>query len=76
MGASEPAGLTAVVTSGASGIGPATVRLLAARGARLLCLSLKSDDAPAPLVRAPAGRLEHTSAPDLLHETVRRRNQR
>lgn len=44
MSASEFAGLTAVVTCGASGIGPAMARLLAARRARVACLGLKPDD--------------------------------
>ncbi|MFF5288528.1 SDR family NAD(P)-dependent oxidoreductase [Paractinoplanes globisporus] len=37
---SELAGLTAIVTGGASGIGLATATLLAARGARVACLDL------------------------------------
>jgi NAD(P)-dependent dehydrogenase (short-subunit alcohol dehydrogenase family) len=45
----EFAGLTALVTGGASGIGLATARLLAARGARVACLDL-SPDVPEPLV--------------------------
>jgi len=53
MGASEYAGLTAVLTSGASGIGLATARLLAARGARVACLDLRPDDVPAPLAGIP-----------------------
>ncbi|SOD84083.1 short chain dehydrogenase [Streptomyces sp. Ag109_G2-15] len=36
MGASEYAGLTALVTGGASGIGLATARPIAARGARVV----------------------------------------
>jgi NAD(P)-dependent dehydrogenase (short-subunit alcohol dehydrogenase family) len=40
---SEFTGLTAIVTGGASGIGLATARLLAARGARVACLDLDPD---------------------------------
>ncbi|MGC9670757.1 SDR family NAD(P)-dependent oxidoreductase [Planosporangium sp. 12N6] len=43
-------GLVAIVTGGASGIGLATARLLASRGARVACLDLKPDDVPDPLV--------------------------
>jgi 2-keto-3-deoxy-L-fuconate dehydrogenase len=51
---SELAGLRALVTGGASGIGLATARLLAARGARVVCL----DVAPG----APEAALEHVRA--------------
>lgn len=44
------AGLAAVVTGGASGIGLATAALLAARGARVACLDIKPDGLPAPLL--------------------------
>jgi 2-keto-3-deoxy-L-fuconate dehydrogenase len=44
------AGLRAVVTGGASGIGLATARLLAARGARVACLDLAPDGLPEPLL--------------------------
>jgi len=43
----ELAGLVAVVTGGGSGIGAATARLLAARGARVAVLDLVPDGAPA-----------------------------
>ncbi|WP_086724864.1 SDR family NAD(P)-dependent oxidoreductase, partial [Streptomyces sp. NRRL B-24085] len=49
MSGSELTGLAAVVTGGASGIGLATARLLADRGARVACLDLKPD-VPEPLV--------------------------
>ncbi|WP_179118118.1 SDR family NAD(P)-dependent oxidoreductase [Saccharothrix sp. ALI-22-I] len=50
MSAPELAGLTAVVTGGASGIGLATALLLASRGARVACLDLAPDGLPDPLV--------------------------
>jgi 2-keto-3-deoxy-L-fuconate dehydrogenase len=43
-------GMRAIVTGGASGIGLATARLLAARGARVACLDLKPEGLPAPLL--------------------------
>lgn len=49
----ELAGLAAIVTGGASGIGLATARLLAARGARVACLDLKPDALPEPLIGVP-----------------------
>jgi 2-keto-3-deoxy-L-fuconate dehydrogenase len=42
-------GLRAIVTGGASGIGLATARLLASRGAQVACLDLRIDGLPAPL---------------------------
>jgi NAD(P)-dependent dehydrogenase (short-subunit alcohol dehydrogenase family) len=50
--AGEFADLVAVVTGGASGIGAATARVLAARGAAVACLDLvvEPDAVPAPLV--------------------------
>jgi len=44
------AGLRAIVTGGASGIGLATARLLASSGAQVACLDLRVDDLPPPLV--------------------------
>ncbi|MFC0532677.1 SDR family NAD(P)-dependent oxidoreductase [Phytohabitans kaempferiae] len=43
-------GLRALVTGGASGIGLATARLLAARGARVACLDLEPGGLPEPLL--------------------------
>lgn len=48
--AGEFAGLGAIVTGGASGIGLATARLLARRGATVACLDLHPDDLPEPLI--------------------------
>lgn len=47
---SEFAGMSALVTGGASGIGLATARLLAARGARVACLDLDTSNLPEPLL--------------------------
>jgi NAD(P)-dependent dehydrogenase (short-subunit alcohol dehydrogenase family) len=43
-------GLAAIVTGGASGIGLATARFLAGRGARVACLDLTPDDLSEPLL--------------------------
>jgi 2-keto-3-deoxy-L-fuconate dehydrogenase len=43
-------GLAALVTGGASGIGLATARFLAERGARVACLDLNIDGLPEPLI--------------------------
>jgi 2-keto-3-deoxy-L-fuconate dehydrogenase len=50
----EFAGLAALVTGGASGIGLATARLLAGRGARVACLDLKADGLPSGLLGVAA----------------------
>jgi NAD(P)-dependent dehydrogenase (short-subunit alcohol dehydrogenase family) len=46
-------GLSALVTGGASGIGLATAKLLAARGARVGCLDRDPDGLAAPLTAVP-----------------------
>ncbi|WP_225848916.1 SDR family NAD(P)-dependent oxidoreductase [Streptomyces sp. HPF1205] len=50
MSTPELAGLKAVVTGGASGIGLATAGLLAERGASVACLDLAPEQVPAPLL--------------------------
>jgi 2-keto-3-deoxy-L-fuconate dehydrogenase len=50
----EFAGLRALVTGGASGIGLATARLLAARGALVVCLDVAAEPPAAPLVQVRA----------------------
>ncbi|MCM2580038.1 SDR family NAD(P)-dependent oxidoreductase [Streptomyces meridianus] len=47
---SDFAGIRALVTGGASGIGLATARMLASRGARVACLDLRPDGAGPPLL--------------------------
>ncbi|MEV6209487.1 SDR family oxidoreductase [Kitasatospora sp. NPDC051914] len=54
MGEPDFAGLAAVVTGGASGIGLAAAGLLAARGARVACLDVRPEGVPSTLVRAYA----------------------
>ena len=54
MSDSELAGLRAVVTGGASGIGLATARLLAARGAAVVCLDVAAGAPEAPLEQVRA----------------------
>lgn len=49
-GTGDFAGLVAVVTGGAAGIGLATARLLAARGAGVACLDRTVEGIPAPLL--------------------------
>jgi 2-keto-3-deoxy-L-fuconate dehydrogenase len=51
---SELAGLRALVTGGASGIGLATARLLAARGARVACLDVAAATPEPPLEQVRA----------------------
>ena len=70
-GAPELAGLTAVVTGGASGIGLATARLLAARGARVACLDLVPDDVPEPLLGLRADVTDDASVRAAVAEAVR-----
>ncbi|MFE2756686.1 SDR family NAD(P)-dependent oxidoreductase [Actinosynnema sp. NPDC059335] len=72
MSTAEFAGLTAVVTGGASGIGLATARLLAARGARVACLDLAPEGVPEPLVGLRADVTDDDSVRAAVEEVVRR----
>jgi NAD(P)-dependent dehydrogenase (short-subunit alcohol dehydrogenase family) len=54
-------GLAALVTGGASGIGLATARHLAARGARVACLDLSADGLPEPLLGVAGDVTDDTS---------------
>ena len=71
MSALEFAGLTALVTGGASGIGLATARLLAVRGARVACLDLKPEDVPEPLIGIRADVADDASVRAAVEETAR-----
>ncbi|MFF7137268.1 SDR family NAD(P)-dependent oxidoreductase [Streptomyces sp. NPDC008196] len=71
MSGSELTGLTAVVTGGASGIGLATARLLAERGARVACLDLKPDDVPEPLLGIRADVTDDSEVRSAVDEAAR-----
>ncbi len=72
MSTNEFAGLTALVTGGASGIGLATAQLLAARGARVACLDLKPDGVPEPLIGIQADVSDDTGVRTAVGEAARR----
>ncbi|MFJ6118801.1 SDR family NAD(P)-dependent oxidoreductase [Streptomyces sp. NPDC092129] len=71
MSALEFAGLTALVTGSASGIGLATARLLAVRGARVACLDLKPEDVPEPLIGIRADVADDASVRAAVEEAAR-----
>jgi len=71
MSAPEFAGLTALVTGGASGIGLATARLLALRGARVACLDLTPEDVPEPLIGIRADVTDDTGVQAAVEEAAR-----
>ncbi|MEW2624578.1 SDR family oxidoreductase [Streptomyces sp. NPDC048106] len=71
MSTPEFAGLTALVTGGASGIGLATARLLAARGARVACLDLTPGNVPEPLVGIRADVADDAEVRAAVEEAVR-----
>lgn len=68
----EFAGLVAVVTGGASGIGLATARFLAARGARVACLDLDYAGVAAPLLGVPADVTDDASVRAAVDQVVAR----
>ena len=72
MSDAEFAGLGALVTGGASGIGLATARLLAARGARVVCLDLTPATLEAPLELVPADLGDDTAVRAAVREAAQR----
>ncbi|MDX2648140.1 SDR family oxidoreductase [Streptomyces sp. PA03-1a] len=71
MSPPEFAGLKALVTGGVSGIGPATARLPAVRGARVACLDLIPDDVPEPLIGIRADVADGASVRAAVDEVAR-----
>ncbi|MDT4989111.1 MAG: hypothetical protein QOI74_3205 [Micromonosporaceae bacterium] len=70
--AGEFADLVAIVTGGASGIGLATARLLASRGARVACLDRRPADLPAPLTAIACDVTDDASVRAAVDEVVTR----
>ncbi|WP_217140135.1 SDR family NAD(P)-dependent oxidoreductase [Streptomyces sp. AC627_RSS907] len=70
MSTLELQGLRALVTGGASGIGAATARLLAARGARVAVLDLDTTGLPAPLRGVRADLTDDASVRAAVADTV------
>lgn len=71
MSAPEFTGPTALVTCGASGIGLATARLLALRGARTACLDPTPADVPEPLTGIRADVADDTGVRAAVEEAAR-----
>ncbi|MEJ8281718.1 SDR family NAD(P)-dependent oxidoreductase [Pseudonocardia spirodelae] len=69
-GADDLAGLTAVVTGGASGIGAATAALFVARGARVAVLDLDPGEVPGPLLGVRADVTDDDSVTAAVDEVV------
>jgi 2-keto-3-deoxy-L-fuconate dehydrogenase len=65
-------GLAALVSGGASGIGLATARLLAARGARVAVLDLEIEDVPEPLHAVRADVTDEEQVASAVAEAVAR----
>ncbi|MDT0610395.1 SDR family NAD(P)-dependent oxidoreductase [Streptomyces lancefieldiae] len=70
MSTPELQGLRALVTGGASGIGAATARLLAARGAQVAVLDLDTTSLPAPLRGVNADLTDDASVRDAVADTA------
>lgn len=70
--APECAGPRTVVTGGASGIGLATARLLAARGTQVARLAPAPDDVPEPLTGTRADVTDDSSVRSAVDEAARR----
>jgi NAD(P)-dependent dehydrogenase (short-subunit alcohol dehydrogenase family) len=68
--ADDFAGLTTVITGGASGIGAAAAALFAARGARVAVLDLDPGDVPGPLLGVRADVTDGDSVTAAVHEVV------
>jgi NAD(P)-dependent dehydrogenase (short-subunit alcohol dehydrogenase family) len=68
----EPAGLKAIVPGGASGIGLATARLLAARGAAVAVLDLEPAGVPEPLLGLKADVTDDASVRAAVAEAAER----
>jgi NAD(P)-dependent dehydrogenase (short-subunit alcohol dehydrogenase family) len=72
MSTNEFAGLTALVTGAASGIGLVTAQMLAARGARVACLDLKPENVSETLIGIQVDVSDETGVRTAVGEAARR----